>query len=147
MTDVYDPFAPAGGEAIKLDVGQTVHLMVTGYKVIDDQYNPGQKVGLITGRLQDGTDGTLWLSKKALGGAIGGAMKAAGNMGAPENGAILTVTRIEDGVAKQGQNAPHLFTAEYKRPSAEQQASNAAPAPEPAPAPVAAAPDPADFFG
>jgi hypothetical protein len=135
-----NPFAPSGS-AVKLDVGETIVMMVSEFKMLDNQYEPGTKVPIIAGRTKEGDDVTLWCSKKMLLSAIGAAMRDAGHDGTPETNAILTVTRIEDGVAKPGQSAPHLFEAKYQRPSGDAPAAAAVPEPEP----VKEA-DPADFF-
>ena len=137
-----NPFAPAG-DAVKLEVGDSVDILIGEYKLLDDRFNPGQQVPIISGKLKDGSDATLWCSKKALLGAIGAAMREAGHDGVPEAGAVLHVERTPDGEAKPGQSAPHQFTASYKRPAA---AAPKAEAPAPAPAPAAEASDPADFF-
>jgi hypothetical protein len=147
-----NPFTSTSGEALKFEApGDSHAVMVTEWKMLDDQFNPGQQIPVIAGKLRDGTETTLWCSKKALLGAIGRAMQEAGHTGTPEPGSILTITRLEDGVAKTaGHNNPHLFEATYVRPTTAPAAEAhpfEAPTPAPAPAPAAApVADAADFF-
>ena len=152
MTD--NPFhtTEGAGAKLSLNVGESATLMIAGYKVVDDQFNPGQKVPLIEGHDSNRQEWTLWLSKKGLLSAIGRAMAEAGHDGLPEAGALLTLERLADGEAQPGRSAPHRFTATYQRPAGAAAApAPAAEAPAPAPAP-AAAPAPApvasaeDFF-
>ena len=139
MSD-FNPFAESGGAAIKFpSVGDETTIMIDNYKLLDNQFKPGEKVAVIEGRTSDGESRTLWCDKNGLVKAIGAAMREAGHDGPPTAGAVLKITRTEDGVSQTpGHANPHRFTAHYTPGTAPAPAEEK---PEPEPAP-----DPSTFF-
>ena len=151
-----NPFA-ASGETIKFpqeQPGKRVDFKIREYRTeMGTEYQSSapkeEHVLLVT--TTDGEDGKIYLSTSALR-AMGDAMRAAGNNGLPEEGAIASLTYTGMQKAASGFNFKH-FEATYQRPvSAAGAFASAAPqaqAPAPqaqAPAPQGQAVDPSQFF-
>lgn len=147
MTSLFQQAVAEGAsDFTKLNVGESLTFMFDKVRQVDTKFGAAL---VADGRTRDQEPVSIIL-KPQMAQALQDAIRQADpNLGDPEPGAIITLTRVNDVTTPNGMK--HIHTADYKRPAGASPAAegpaNAAPAPEPAPAPAASAPDPADFFG
>ena len=112
----FGQYASSGNNAKFPNPGDSVAGVVIAVKLLDDQFNPGEKVNVI--ELDSGDESvSLWVSSFKMGQAILNATSPHHGTDGPAPGGHLTVTFTGMGTAQPGKNAPKLYEVQYTPPA------------------------------